>query len=369
MVFWYRSPQSKCWGLPLTILITGVVKMWGKHFVAGLAFLAAVQTQAKDFISVTAVGDVMMGTTYPSNALPENNGKGLFSPALQWLQASDIRFGNFEGTFFDGGPQADGKTPGPNRFLFKSPTSMVSALSEGQFNVVSLSNNHAHDFGRAGLNSTKETLKNAGIQFSSKDGEVANFRIDETDVALIAVDFYKAPRSITEPASTYLEISKLKQQGKLVIVSAHAGGEGDEAIQITFGKEIFLGENRGDSVGFARAAIDNGADLILMAGPHVPRGMEVYKGRLVAYSLGNFMTGKGISLSGYAKVAPLLRVQIAKDGEFKRGQIVSFIQGRDPQRIEIDKQATALKMMKKLSHDQFPDSLLSFADDGMLQAP
>lgn len=325
------------------------------------------QAFAKDLISITAVGDIMMGTTYPVARLPENEGNGLFDPARQWIEASDIRFGNFEGTFFDGEPQSDGKAPGPNRYLFQTPTRMAPRLSEAGFNVVSLANNHARDFGSAGLKSTKEALDKVGIQYSSKAGEVAEFKIEEAEVVLLATDYYKAPRSIVEPASTYLEISKLKQAGKLVIVSTHAGAEGVGAETIEFGNEIFLGENRGDSVKFARTAIDNGADVVIMHGPHVPRGLELYKDRLVAYSLGNFMTGLGISLKGYSGVAPLLRVQIDKRGAFRQGQIVSFVQKHGPHRIELDNQATALRMIAKLSKDQFPESPLHFETNGIFK--
>jgi poly-gamma-glutamate capsule biosynthesis protein CapA/YwtB (metallophosphatase superfamily) len=315
---------------------------------------------AKDLISITAVGDIMMGGS-------ENEGSELFKPAESWIKNSDVRFGNFEGTFFDGPNQPDGKSPGPNRWIFKTPIRMASTLSSAGFNVVSLANNHVKDYGQAGINSTKETLKQAGIQFSSKAGEVAKFKVDQTEISLIAVDFYKAPRSMTDAADTYVEIQKLKQQGHLVIVSAHVGGEGNGAEFIKFGTEIFLGENRGDSVAFARAAIDSGADVILMHGPHVPRGLELYKNRMIAYSLGNFVTGRGISIEGYSKVAPLLRLQIDHSGQFRAGQLVSFVQRREPQRIEFDNERTAQKLISYLSRKQFPDSPLVFEDNGTLK--
>lgn len=243
---------------------------------------------------------------------------------------------------------------------------MVARLTEAQFNVMSLANNHVKDFGSSGVTSTKATLRGAKIEFSSKAGEVAMFKVDETPIALIATDFYKAPRSITDPASTYAEISELKAKGNIVIVSSHVGSEGAGAEMVKSGTEIFLGENRGDSIDFAHRAIDAGADVIIMHGPHVPRGLEVYKDRIIAYSLGNFMTGKGISLNGYSQLAPLLRVQITKQGEFRKGQVVSFVQKRDPQRIELDPKSSALQLMKKLSQYQFPNSPLVFFPDGTL---
>lgn len=330
-----------------------------------LLFLISL-AQAANTIAISAVGDIMMGTTYPSNALPANDGKGLFDPALPWLKAAHIRFGNFEGTFFDGPPQADGKSTGPNRFAFRTPTRMVSVLKDAGFNVMSLANNHVKDFGAAGVRSTKETLAKAGIQYSSKSGEVARFKVRETEIALIATDFYKAPRSIVDYADTISEIKNLKGNNELVIVSAHAGREGTGAEYIRRGMELFLGEKRGDSIDFAHEAIDAGADVIIMHGPHVPRGLELYKNRIIVYSLGNFMTGKGISLAGYAAVAPLVRIEIHPSGEFASGQIVPFVQKRDPQRIEVDQSRRGIILMKKLSLQEFPDSSLEIKDDGIL---
>lgn len=256
-------------------------------------------------VTVSAVGDIMMGTDYPSAA-------GLvdidfFKSVRSYMSSSDIRFGNLEGTLYDGPQNPDGKAPGKNRYAFRTPTSMVTHLQEAGFNVMSLANNHARDFGKKGLQSTKNTLSGAGIQYSSKDGgEVATFNIQGTTVALIALDFYSGNRSLTNPDATYAEIAQLKQQYSIVIVSVHAGAEGFGAEHVSNRNEIFLGENRGNSVKFAHAAIDSGADLLLMHGPHVPRGLEVYQGRLIAYSLGNFVTGSGISINGIAGLAPML---------------------------------------------------------------
>ena len=318
-------------------------------------------------ISITAVGDIMMGTTYPFSALPANDGKYLFEPAKQWLESSDIHFGNFEGTFFDGPTQADGKPPGNNRYIFKTPTRMVSVIQDAGFNVVSLSNNHVKDFGIEGIKSTKATLKKAGIQFSSKAGEVAHFQFGETNVSLIAVDFYKAPRSMTQTEDTFNEIRELKTMNHIVIISAHVGREGAGAEIIHPGPEVYLGENRGDSIRFATDAINTGADVIVMHGPHVPRGIELYKNRLIIYSLGNFVTGKGISLDGLSNIAPLIRFEINSRGEFQSGQIVPFVQKRDPERIEIDTERQAIDLIKKLSLKQFPESKLVFQNNGQFK--
>lgn len=327
-------------------------------------FVLSASARADDqAVTISAVGDIMMGTSYPSDMLPADEGRSFFSQAAPYIKASDIRFGNFEGTFFDGPPQRDGKAPGPNRYLFRTPVDYVSRLVEADFNVVSLANNHSRDFGQAGLQSTKDVLRLAGIQYSSKEGEVAEFNIRGVRAALIAVDYRRGPRSILDQDPIIQEITELKRRFAIVVVSAHVGAEGRGAERVSDQNEIFLGENRGNSVRFARAAIEAGADVLIMHGPHVPRAIEVYRGRVVLYSLGNFATGRGISLNGNADVAPLIRLQIASDGRFMRGQIFSFIQVRDQGTI-LDPQKEAQNMIRDLSQRDFADTAPTFTDNG-----
>lgn len=327
---------------------------------------ASVALAASDDITISAVGDVMMGTSYPYDSmLPADNGLGLFDPAKQWIQAADVRFANLEGTLFDGEPQQDGKKPGPNRYLFRTPTIMGQRLVDAGFNVISLANNHVNDFGQAGMQSTKSTLASLGLQYSSKAGDVALLSAKGHRIAIIATDFYKGKRSINQALAVYEEIRKLKSEGNIVLVSSHVGGEGSTKVSLT-GTEMYLGEDRGDSVKFARSAIDAGADSIIMHGPHVPRAIELYKRKLIIYSLGNFLTGKGINVNGISGQAPLIRYQINAKGEFIGGQIVSFIQKRDPQRIEIDKQAGALRTIYNMTTEQLQGGKISFAKNGVI---
>lgn len=323
------------------------------------------KVNTEQVISVSAVGDLMLGTDYPRNQLPPMDGARILSQAKAYIQDSDIRFGNFEGTLHDGPPGAGAKAIGRNRYAFRTPTRYASLLTQAGFNVMSLANNHIRDMGRAGVISTKQTLQEAGIQYSSKDGEVAQFDIRGTRVALIATDYYTGPRSITQPDSTYREIEELSRTHPIVIVSVHAGGEGAKADRVVFGNEIFLGENRGNSVAFAREAIRRGADLIIMHGPHIPRGLEVFEDRLIVYSLGNFATMQGISINGVNAIAPLIRVQMKANGEFYKGHIGSFEQAR-PDIVRLDAQNKALKMMERLSIEQFPTSAPKFYPGGFL---
>lgn len=314
-------------------------------------------------ITISAVGDIMMGTTYPEDWLPEDEGRSFFHDAAPYIQASDIRLGNFEGTFFSGPTQPDGKAPGPNRYLFRTPEHYVQRLVEARFDVMSLANNHSKDFGSAGLMSTKQTLDAAGIQYSSKEGEVAAFEIKNVRIALIAADYKPGPRNVVTPEPIFDEIAQLKKIYDVVIVTAHVGAEGRGAENTPDLEEIFLGENRGNSVSFARRAVDSGADAIIMHGPHVPRGIEIYRNRVIAYSLGNFATARGISVNGNAALAPLLRLQLSPRGEFLRGQVFSFKQVRGRGTL-IDTEKKALEMIQRMSWQNFAATAPTFKENG-----
>jgi len=316
-------------------------------------------------IRISAVGDVMIGSSYPQNKFSQHDGLEFFGSAATILGNSDINFANFEGTFFVGRPQQDGKSPGANHYLFQTPPELVERLQEAHINVVSLANNHAHDFGATGFRITKATLAKAGIQYSSKDGEVASFEIHGTKLALIALDFYPGRRSVVDFQSTLIEIDRLKRQlgFDIIIVSAHVGAEGDSAIHVQNQNEVYLGENRGNSISFAHAAVDAGADLILMHGPHVPRAIEIYRHQPIVYSLGNFATSTGISLSGHAAIAPLVSIDLNRHGQFLQGQIYSFHQERG-QGTQLDPSHTAQRLIQQLSASDFPNSMPHFLDDG-----
>ena len=146
-------------------------------------------------------------------------------------------------------------------------------------------------------------------------------------------------------------IISLKQKYQLVFVSFHGGKEGAKAIHIPMGKEIFLGEDRGDVVAFAHTAIDAGADLIIGHGPHVLRGFELYKNKFIAYSLGNFLTFGNISIAGVCGVTCILSLQIDENnGNFISGEIIPMKQMR-PGIPYYDSKKESIKLLKKLCNE------------------
>jgi poly-gamma-glutamate capsule biosynthesis protein CapA/YwtB (metallophosphatase superfamily) len=309
-------------------------------------------------ISVAAVGDIMMGTTYPSPKLPKEEGRLLFEDSKEILKTADIVFGNLEGPLCDGGsPRKSIIEKGP--YFFRTPTRFVRNLTDSGFNVMSLANNHAEDFGPEGVSSTKKALDYVGIKYSSKAGEVAEFDIKGVKVGLVAVSSGPSPRSIVNPNEALAEIELLSKKYDLLIVSVHGGKEGTIALHIKNEDEYYLGEPRGNLVEFAHRAIEKGADLILGHGPHVPRAIEIYQERLIAYSLGNFCTYRGMSLDKENGYAPMLWVELSGRGDFLKGKVYSFIQV-PPGGPKKDENERAYILIKMLSQEDFPETSPAF---------
>jgi hypothetical protein len=113
-------------------------------------------------------------------------------------------------------------------------------------------------------------------------------------------------------------------------------------------------------------AIDAGADVVLGSGPHVLRGLELYKGRLIAYSLGNLAGWHNFGTGGRSSLSALITLALAPDGRFFAARIASYrldgagVPHADPKR-------GAWKLMKSLSRADFPTSRLTFGRDGLIR--
>jgi len=317
-------------------------------------------SSAPPVVTVAAVGDIMMGTDYPSPKLPSKDGKFLFEEAKGFLRKADIVFGNLEGPLTEEGGTAK-KAKDKESYVFRTPPRYVKNLVDAGFSVLSLANNHSGDFGYKGMSSTKRVLVAAGIKYSSKAGEVAEFEINGLKLGVAAFSFGPPPRSIVYPEQALEEIDRLSKKYDLLILSIHGGKEGGSALRTENEFEYFLDEPRGNLVQFAHAAIDKGADLILVHGPHVPRALEIYQDRLIAYSLGNFCTYRGMSLDKEKGYAPLLWVELRRKGEFLRGKIFSFIQV-PPGAPKRDEKERAWDLIKKLSQEDFPETSPFFGE-------
>ncbi|HRV04491.1 MAG TPA: CapA family protein [Candidatus Ratteibacteria bacterium] len=329
-------------------------------FIFGLCGCSPVgDDTSNNIISIVAVGDVNFGSDYPYNAVPSRDKKNLFDACRKIIMSADISFCNLETALCNGGKPAK-KYGRKGVFLFRAPCEFSEILAETGFDVVSVANNHIRDFGFDGEQQTKRSLKENNIQYLSIDGETAEFQIRETKIIFVGFSAGLRKRSIINPESVFNEIKLLSDKSDILVVSFHAGAEGEDAIHTKNRTESYLGENRGNPVFLAHGAIDNGADLVLMHGPHVPRGVEVYRERFIAYSLGNFLN-YGWKLNRYSKIAPLLWINLYPDGKPASVIIYSFIQNR-PGFPEFDRQNQAYKLIKDLTQKDISTGGFQFSD-------
>jgi len=316
-----------------------------------------------DLLSIMLVGDVMPGTDYPSERyLPESNGENLISDAVkERLLSSDVLCGNLEGCLLDGGMPSKRKK---GKFLFRIPEKLDGVFTEAGFDLLSVANNHSGDFGDAGRISTQDRLDNMGIGYAGyleKPCEIierTGFRIGFVALAPFRGCLSHWQKNIVEAI-----IDSLSEETDLIIASMHYGGEGEKFVHLTGEDEIYYGENRGNPVKVAHWLVDSGVDLIYGHGPHVPRAMEIYKGKLIAYSLGNFVTWARFNLEGeYRPLAPILQVYYNKEGDFRYGEIISCRQNYH-QGVDLDAGRSAARKVRKLSDSDIANSRLRYLED------
>lgn len=203
----------------------------------------------------------------------EQNDPSYFLRLCQDIFANDdFTFVNLEGVLKD-----DGKGQNKNlKWNFRGETAYVDILTAGSVEGVTLGNNHSLDFGQGGLLSTQQTLDAAGIVWAYNQ-TAAFFEKDGRKIALLgfwSADFDK------NKAWLQAEIPRLKAE------------EGVDAVILNYhgGQQYWQKHNKRQTEAM-RFAIDAGADLVIGHHPHVLQGMEIYKNRLIVYSLGDFCYG------------------------------------------------------------------------------
>lgn len=322
-----------------------------------------------DTVTITAVGDIMLGSNYPSvSFLPGVNILEGIVPVLK--EKTDLIVGNLEGTLFDSGGKPK-KCSDPNFcFVFRSPFAYGNYLKEAGFDFLSIANNHSNDFGTFGRNATEKNLKKLGIQYAGVLNH-CEYAIKEKNGIRYA--FIGAGHSPGLISSVHYEaikrvIKEVRPKADIVIVMFHGGGEGASYQHIPFKNEFYAGENRGNVVEFAHVCIDAGADLILGSGPHVARAVELYNNKFIAYSLGNFATYGKITLTGPNGNAPILKIKTDTKGNFISCRVISVIQSKGSKKgPEIDTNYKAYNYIKYLTYTDFPNNHFVFSPSGEIK--
>ena len=339
---------------------------------------AASPTSEQSGYRIIAVGDVMMGSDWPlpvmdARVTPDAAPSAVIGDELASIfKNADIVFGNYEGTIHTGSAGAKSCSNPKVCFTFRSPPFHAAHLAKVGFNMMSNANNHARDFGDATRAVTYENLTKAGITVSSADRDGMRYGVrtlpDGTKTVLVAFGHNPGLMPVTDLARARELIQKAEAMGDFTIVSCHIGAEGGSRQNITRSTELFLGENRGNPWAFAHAAIDAGADVVLCHGPHVPRAVQVYKGRFIAYSLGNFWTYGRFNLSGPSGLAPVLDLRVNKKGEVQTARIISARQDR-PGGPYLDPTNAAAKTIARLTKTDIPEDNLEISETGEISWP
>jgi hypothetical protein len=314
-------------------------------------------------LRIAAVGDVMLGTDFPEDTLPPDDGRGLLAAVAPELRSADLTFGNLEGVLMDGGEPVKKCQNASVCFLFRSPTRYARTLADAGFDVMSLANNHARDFGEAGRSSSMAALDAVGIRHSGRIGDVASWEQGGRRIALVAFSFTPGSHPLNDTEGAGALVTELKASHDLVFVSFHGGAEGGDATHVPFAMERFFGEERGNVVAFGRAMVDAGAAMVIGHGPHVARAIESYRGHLIAYSLGNFATYFGISIAGPKGYAPILDATLDAEGRLVGGRIVSALQER-PDGLRLDPGQQAARLIRAMTEADLGGGGLAFDADG-----
>ena len=140
-------------------------------------------------------------------------------------------------------------------------------------------------------------------------------------VAFVAFAPYPNDANLLDLPAARTLIKRARREARVVVVYMHAGAEGSAADHVTGREEHYLGEDRGNPEAFAHMAIDAGASLVIASGPHVLRGMQFYKGHLIAYSVGNFAGYHNFATSGDLDTSVILHVTLSAAGRFQSARI------------------------------------------------
>jgi Bacterial capsule synthesis protein PGA_cap len=260
----------------------------------------------------------------------------------------------------------------PNCYAFRTPTLLAPRLVEAGFTHLNLANNHANDLGGAGRKSTERVLDSLGLRFYGPLGRISIDTVRRgdsfTSVGIIGFTTYPFAYDLLNIERSAQVVDSVRRLVDLLVVTFHGGAEGLRALRTGEAAESLGAEPRGDLRRWARAVINAGADAVVGHGPHVLRGMEFYRGRLIAYSLGNFLTYRGFNVEGPLGITGVLQLQFTGEGSLREARLVPMLQV--PRRGPVpDSTGAALRLVRRLSAEDFGDTAARITSDGEILPP
>lgn len=313
-------------------------------------------------LTIRAVGDIIPGTNYPYNKLSSNK-NALFAGVKSELKG-DIVFGNFESTLtkYPYSAKAIGRGL---VFAFRTPPEYTALLKDAGFNILSVANNHSFDFFESGFKDTIQNIQKVGIKAVGEKNKIIYHEVKGVKVAFIGFSNYEYHNNLSHIEAGKKLVKTAQKNADFVVISFHGGSEGTGALNVRNKTEYFYGENRGNLVLFSHSMIDAGADLILGHGPHVPRALELYKGKLIAYSLGNFMGYRTLSTVGELGYSLILEAKVNPQGDFIEGKIIP-VQLNSQGIPALDQRSKSVNLIRNLIQKDFPKTPLKIDKEGKI---
>ena len=310
---------------------------------------ASAAALASTVITVGWVGDTTPGSMY---GLAPDGGRALFGAMRPLLSKPDLTIANLEGTYSTAGPSKYSGASAASCFAFQAPPSYAAALAWSGIDLVNMANNHSMDYLTRGFLQTQAALRKVGVAYAGPPNTVTIVKVRGLRVAVMGFSPYPWSAPLNDIPAAATLVRRAAAEANIVIVLMHAGAEGADQIHTPYGTQYFLGEDRGNVRAFAHAMIDAGADLVLGSGPHVIRGIERYRNRLIAYSLGNFAGWHNFTLGGNLSLSGLLTVKIDGAGRILGGRWLSLYVSQ-PGVPEVDSSNTSAHLVSTLSADDF----------------
>lgn len=237
-------------------------------------------------VTVAITGDIMLGRSVASQMLATND-RFPFNGTADYLKGFDITVGNLECVVSTLGTAVPNKT-----YHFRADPRGFGRLRDAGFQLVSLANNHTGDFGAAAFADMLAQLPDQGIAavgggLNRAAAHTPAIRtVRTTTIGFLAyceVDPFSFAATASSPGHAWLDpalvtadITAVRPHVDFLVVFAHWGIE-------------YQAAQSADQRAMARVAIDAGADVVVGAHPHVIQPYETYNGKLIVYSLGNFV--------------------------------------------------------------------------------
>ncbi len=342
--------------------------------------LAAATAHQDSTVTVCAGGDVMLGSNISDRggAPPELPGPGaselasLLAPLGALVASSDVVLLNVEGAIGSGPAPRKCGARSSSCYAFRQPIAAARALRElapRAVVVANVANNHSMDAGAAGFRQTVTHLQAAGVLVTGADTLATMVPLRGGDsMAVLGFSTFSAGPDARDLAAVQRHVARAAARTRRVVVSVHMGAEGRGAQRTADRVERFVGENRGNPVAFARAAVEAGAGLVVGHGPHVLRAAEWRGDALVFYSLGNLLTNGAFNVSGPNGRGAVACAELAASGRVERARIRSTRQVRAG-RLEADVEARAARLVDSLGRLDFPRTGARVTPDGALTRP